>query len=83
MDMDRRSFLTAGLACAGLAVLPGEYPVADFISVDHLAAIFGLHPSPSHCSKGWPEPGARWTDQGSSGSSANAPNTSATDCHPL
>lgn len=24
--------------------MPGEYPVADFISVDDLAAIFGLHP---------------------------------------
>jgi hypothetical protein len=44
MDIDRRSFLTGGLACAGLAVLPGKYPVADFISADDLAAIFGLHP---------------------------------------
>jgi hypothetical protein len=44
MELDRRSFLTGGLACAGLAVLPGKYPVADFISADDLAAIFGLHP---------------------------------------
>ena len=44
MDIDRRSFLTGGLACAGLAVLPGEFPVADFISADDLAAVFGLHP---------------------------------------
>jgi hypothetical protein len=44
MDIDRRSFLTGGLACAGLAVLPGKYPVAGFSSADHLAAIFGLHP---------------------------------------
>jgi hypothetical protein len=44
MGIDRRSFLTGGLACAGLAVLPGKYPVADFISADDLAAIFGLHP---------------------------------------
>ena len=43
MDMDRRSFLTGGLAIAGLAVLPGKHPVADFISADDLAAIFGLH----------------------------------------
>src|ERR1700722_19308845 len=46
MGIDRRSFLTAGLAIAGLAVLPGKYPVADFISADDLAAIFGLHPFP-------------------------------------
>ena len=26
MDIDRRSFLTGGLACAGLAVLPGKHP---------------------------------------------------------
>ena len=44
MDIDRRSFLTGGLACAGLAVLPGKYPVAGFNSADDLAAIFGLHP---------------------------------------
>ena len=44
MDMDRRSFLTGGLACAGLAALPRKHPVADFISADDLAAIFGLHP---------------------------------------
>jgi hypothetical protein len=44
MDIDRRSFLTGGLASTGLAVLPGKYPVADFISADDLAAIFGLHP---------------------------------------
>lgn len=44
VDIDRRSFLTGGLACAGLAVLPGKYPVADFNSADDLAAIFGLHP---------------------------------------
>jgi hypothetical protein len=44
MDIDRRSFLTGGLACAGLAVLPGKHPVADFNSTDDLAAIFGLHP---------------------------------------
>ena len=44
MDIDRRSFLTGGLACAGLAVLPGKHPVADFNSADDLAAIFGLHP---------------------------------------
>jgi hypothetical protein len=44
MDMDRRSFLTGGLACAGLAVLPGKYPVAGFNSADDLAATFGLHP---------------------------------------
>jgi hypothetical protein len=44
MDMDRRSFLTGGLACAGLAVLPGKYSVAGFDSADDLAAIFGLHP---------------------------------------
>jgi hypothetical protein len=44
MDIDRRSFLTGGLACAGLAVLPGTYPVAGFNSADDLAAIFGLHP---------------------------------------
>src|SRR3984957_4975491 len=37
MDIDRRSFLTGGPACAGLAVLPGK-------SADGLAAIFGLHP---------------------------------------
>jgi len=42
--IDRRSFLTGGLACAGLAVLPGKYPVADFVSADDLAAIFGVHP---------------------------------------
>jgi hypothetical protein len=41
MDMDRRSFLTGGLACAGLAVSPGKHPVADLISADDLAAIFG------------------------------------------
>ena len=44
MEIDRRSFLTGGLASAGLAVLPGKHPVADFISADDLAAIFGLHP---------------------------------------
>ena len=44
MDMDRRSFLTGGLACAGLAVWSGNYPVADFVPADDLAAIFGLHP---------------------------------------
>ena len=44
MDIDRRSFLTGGLACAGLAVLPGKYSVAGFNSADDLAAIFGLHP---------------------------------------
>ena len=44
MDIDRRSFLTGGLAIAGLAVLPGKYPVAGFNSADDLAAIFGLHP---------------------------------------
>jgi hypothetical protein len=44
MDMDRRSFLTGGLACAGLAVLPGKHLVAGFNSADDLAAIFGLHP---------------------------------------
>jgi hypothetical protein len=44
MDIDRRSFLTGGLACAGLAVLPGKHPVADFNSTDDLATIFGLHP---------------------------------------
>jgi hypothetical protein len=44
VDMDRRNFLTGGLACAGLAVLPGKYPVAGFNSADDLAAIFGLHP---------------------------------------
>jgi hypothetical protein len=44
MDMDRRSFLTGGPAFAGLAVLPGEYPVAGFNSVNDLAATFGLHP---------------------------------------
>jgi hypothetical protein len=44
MDIDRRSFLTGGLACAGLAVMPGTYPVAGFNSADDLAAIFGLHP---------------------------------------
>ena len=44
MDIDRRSFLTGGLACAGLAVLPGKHPVAGFNSADDLAAIFGLHP---------------------------------------
>ena len=44
MDIDRRSFLTGGLASAGLAVMPGKHPVADFISADALAAIFGLHP---------------------------------------
>ena len=44
MEIDRRSFLTGGLACAGLAVLPGKYPVAGFNSADDLAAIFGLHP---------------------------------------
>jgi hypothetical protein len=44
MDIDRRSFLTGGLACAGLAVLSGEYPVTDSISADDLAATFGLHP---------------------------------------
>ena len=44
MDIDRRSLLTGGLACAGLAVLPGKYPVAGFNSADDLAAIFGLHP---------------------------------------
>jgi hypothetical protein len=43
MEIDRRSFLTGGLACAGLAVLPGKYPVADLVSTDDLAAIFGLH----------------------------------------
>src|ERR1700683_1287780 len=44
MDVDRRSFLTGGAACAGLAVLPGKHPVADLNSADDLAAIFGLHP---------------------------------------
>jgi hypothetical protein len=44
MDIDRRSFLTGGLACAGLAVLPSKYPVAGFNSADDLAAIFDLHP---------------------------------------
>jgi hypothetical protein len=44
MDIDRRSFLTGGLACAGLAVLHGKHPVADLVSTDDLAAIFGLHP---------------------------------------
>ena len=44
MDMDRRSFLTGGLACAGLAVIPGTCSVAGFNSADDLAAIFGLHP---------------------------------------
>jgi hypothetical protein len=44
MDIDRRSFLTGGLACAGLTVLPGKHPVAGFSSADDLAAIFGLHP---------------------------------------
>jgi hypothetical protein len=44
MDIDRRSFLTGGLACAGLAVLPGKHPVAGLNSADDLAAIFGLHP---------------------------------------
>jgi hypothetical protein len=44
MDIDRRSFLTNGLACAGQAVLPGRYPIAGFDSADDLAAIFGLHP---------------------------------------
>jgi hypothetical protein len=44
MHMDRRSFLTGGLACAGLAMLHGKHPIADFISADDLAAIFGLHP---------------------------------------
>jgi len=44
MEIDRRSFLTGGLACAGLAVLAGTYPVAGFISVDDLAADYGLHP---------------------------------------
>jgi hypothetical protein len=44
MDIDRRSFLTGGLACAGLAVLPSKHPVAGFNSADDLAAIFGLHP---------------------------------------
>src|ERR1700747_1270642 len=40
MDIERRGFLTGGLASAGLAVLPGKYPVADFVSADDLAAIF-------------------------------------------
>jgi hypothetical protein len=44
MDIDRRSFLPNGLACAGLAVLPGKYPVAGLNSADDLAGIFGLHP---------------------------------------
>jgi len=44
MEIDRRSFLSGGLASASLAVLPGKYPVADFTSADDLAAIFGLHP---------------------------------------
>jgi len=44
MEIDRRSFLTSGLACAGLAVLPGKYSVVGFNSADDLAAIFGLHP---------------------------------------
>jgi hypothetical protein len=44
VDIDRRSFLTGGLACAGLAVLPGKYPVAGLDSADDLAAAFGLHP---------------------------------------
>jgi|SRR3984885_8778538 hypothetical protein len=44
MDIDRRSFLTGGLTCAGLAVLPGKYPVAGLNSADDLAAIFGLDP---------------------------------------
>jgi hypothetical protein len=44
MDIDRRKFLTGGLACAGMAVLPGKHPVAGFNSADDLAAVFGLHP---------------------------------------
>jgi hypothetical protein len=44
MDVDRRSFLTGGVACAGLAVLPGKYRVVGFNSADDIAAIFGLHP---------------------------------------
>ena len=59
MDIDRRSFLAGGLARAGLAVLPGQYPVADFISADDLAAASACIPSPSHCSNGSPGPGAR------------------------
>jgi hypothetical protein len=44
MGIDRRDFLTGGLTCTGLALLPGKYPVAGFNSSDDLAAIFGLHP---------------------------------------
>jgi hypothetical protein len=44
MGIDRRSFLTGGLASAGLAVLPDGFPFAGVTSVDDLATTFGVHP---------------------------------------
>ena len=83
MGIDRRRFLTGGLAIAGLAVLPGKHPVADFISADDLAAIFGLHPFTVSLLERVAGARSAMDRSRSSGSSVNAPSTSATDCHPM
>jgi hypothetical protein len=83
MDIDRRSFLTGGLACAGLRVLPGKHPVAGFSSADDLAAIFGLHPFTVSLLER--VAGARDTaDQATvERLIRQRESASATDCHPL
>jgi hypothetical protein len=44
MDTNRRKFLAAGLACAGMAGLAGTYRLTDLIATRDPATSQGLHP---------------------------------------